>query len=218
MNLGDFFSYKTFCPLCDARMKINFHSSRKQFIEIDNDCLFVSFDLLPLKPTVDKTYKVKYCFKLEQPEFHVEFYTKGGTHFENIISCDLISRCVALHNSLRIFEFYKTCSRCVRYAYYSKKFNLILGRQVQPIIFDYEIYCLQHTLNNEHTNIRSYQLINNMSTGRTLLGFWKEDGLSESFNYAHQRNVRGTYINLPLIPFVSKEETTKRLNNLIIFT
>lgn len=148
----------------------------------------------------------------------MEFYTKDDIHFENLISRDILTRGAGLHRGLGLFEFHKICPRCVRYAYYSQKFDLILGHRTPSIVFDYEIYCFNQALKDDYTEVRAYQLINNPFTNRTLLGFWKEDGESESCNYAHQRNAEGTYLELSLIPFVSREKTVDRLNNLLIFS
>lgn len=215
MNLKEFIDYKHHCPLCNFSLKTLLHSDRRQSSETDIDSVSFVFTVLPAAIQKLPRYKVKYIFNLYEPKFRVEFFNEANKYID-AVSLSRIQSFVYLHNNLKAFRFLRVCSRCARYEYVSHKFDLALGQVVPAITPDYEVYCLQHTIDDEYT--RAYQLINSIETKRTLLGFWKEDGISESCNYARERNPNGTYIDLSLIPFVSKEETVERLNNLLIFT
>src|SRR5579864_8427822 len=218
MNLQEFINFRQLCPICDSSLVTGFHSNRKQLVKCEDNRATFIFDLNSLD-IIKKPHKVAYSFGLLDSSFQVEFYTKDDIHYHNHSPDFLRSRFLDLHKNLEKvsdFKFFRGCTSCRQYAYSSNFFhiNLKLG-SYDPLQIWSESVGFAHSLGEE--GFRIIQLVNMLKENRSILCLWKNTG-----GYAHLDAgylcSGGTTLNLPLIPFVSKEETFARLNKLIIFT
>jgi hypothetical protein len=219
MNLQEFINYRKHCPICESQLITQFHSSRKQNIKYENNKLSVFFSLPPLSRK-QKTYKVAYSFSLQEFSLAIEFYSKdGATWYHNKAEGFLRKRFLDLHLNLEKtrFRFLRECTSCTQYSYYSNFFNINLrSASFENLFLHSESVGLTTALAEEGLN-RIFRLVNIISEKKTYLFFWK--GPVGDACVWLPIGIKGvTKIESPLIPFVSKEETTNRLQKLIIFT
>lgn len=214
MNLKEFISHRQYCPVCDTRLITEFHSKRKQVVRIEEHRLLVFFTL-DGKKGGQKPYTTAYSFDLIDPSFHVEFYSKDRSSRYDTVNDFLRNRFLELHKNLKQFQFARRCSFCRQYKYSTDKFQLDLRAPLLPSLeICSEDFGLIDTV--EHGKCRIYRLHNLYEENKSTLTFWK--GHPSDANIDLTVPMRSTELKLSLIPFVSKEITTQRLNNLIIFT
>lgn len=220
MNLQEFIDYRKICPICTGNLLTGFHSSRKQVIKYEDNRVTFTFDLKAIKPW-QKSYRASYSFGLLDNSFLVEFYTKEGELYYKETPQFLRDRFMELHKNLdkMKFKFYRECvnPRCAKYGYTTKyfKFNLNkasfedLGIWSENVVLTYSL--------PEQEDYRIYRMHNILTDRKTTLNIWKyySDEVSIFSNIPGEG---ATTLELPLIPFISKDETMKRLNNLIPFT
>lgn len=216
MNLKEFIDYKQYCPICDTQLITEFHSSRKQTVKIEEH-RFVVFFALDGSKAGQKSYAMSYSFDLSDLNFQVEFYTKDrSTRFETAHDF-LLNRFRELHKNLKQFQFIRKCSFCKKYKYSTDKFQLDLKTAAFPDLTVWsEEFGLIHLL--EHNDCRIFKLHNIYGEGSSTLIICKGNPHNADVEYNLPKWYNFTELRLPLIPFVSKEETTQRLNNLLIFT
>lgn len=214
MKLYDLLHYRDMCPICkDAPLATFFHSARRQQIKMEEDRLVVIFCLDSLKKKhID--YKVGYSFGLKDDSFRTEFYTKDDKRFENDTPRFLMDRFKTLNNNLKGYRFYRECVICRRYNYTSSRFDINLkGATVQNLYIKQESVSLDYEYKGD---LKIFRLDNNLETQHSDLSCWNttnplDRGLENSIPH------EAMFMHLPLIPFVSKEETTERLKNLLTF-
>ena len=166
-----------------------------------------------------KSYKASYCFGLTDQSLCIEFYDMNeADRFYKTVPEFLRARFLNLHKNLKTFKFFRECSYCKCYKYESNVFNIDLRHaSFGPLEIATETVGLSYPLADGH---RIYFLHNTYgNTNKSFLTFYKGDFASEAEirlrSYSYNKVNK---LNLPLIPFTSKEETIKRLNNLLIFT
>jgi hypothetical protein len=216
VNLKQFINIRQYCPICETQLVTTFHSDRRQTIKVEEYRFQVFFALDGLKPG-QKPYGMSYSFGLEHFDFHVEFYTKDkATRFETAHDF-LRNRFLELHKNLKNFKFVRDCSFCERYACSTHQFPLDLKTTRYPELeIANEDFGLIHPTKDGH---RIYKLSNKYPENRSSLTFWKGQPSEARISQHTPPKWRdATNLQLPLIPFISKEETTSRLNNLLIFT
>jgi hypothetical protein len=216
MNLKEFIDHRQYCPICETQLVTTFHSARKQTIKIEEH-RFQVFFALDGRKSKQKQYAMAYSFDLETLQFQVEFYTKDkATRYETAHDF-LRDRFTELHKNLKQFRFIRECTFCEQYSYNTQFFTLELKTaNYEPLTVSREEFGLVHQLKDGH---RLYKLSNHYIEGRSQLTFWKGDPCEVKVKDAAPGVWQNpTTLNLPIIPFVSKEATTQRLNSLLIFT
>ncbi len=217
MNLREFIDQRTHCPICDTALITQFISSRKQKIKIIDDRLVAIFVMKALK-TNQPDYEIGYSFDLDKNHFLVEFYSEWDHHSQ--IPMHLIEKFKEFHKNLGPCKFYRRCTFCNRYAKCSTPFTLDFRKQSldtgfwETLSLAYESFGL--TIPTEN-GFKIMHLSNfYMAEEQSQLTWFRSDSESEArldWSVPSNRSSK----KLPLIPFVSKEDTTKRLNNLITF-
>lgn len=217
MNLKEFIKHREYCPICDTQLITEFHSSRKQTVKLEEH-RFVVFFALDGSKAGQKPYTMSYSFDLTNLSFQVEFYTKDrSTRFETAHDF-LLNRFRELHKNLKQFQFVRKCSFCRKYRYSTDKFQLDLKTATHPNLGVWsEDFGLVHLLGGKHEH-RIFKLRNVYGEGSSTLIFCKGQPYDAEVEYNLPKWQPATELKLPIIPFISKEETTQRLNNLIIFT
>lgn len=221
VNLQQFLDYRQHCPICGNNLFIEFHSNRKQIVKYENGRITFTMVLEALNKN-QMAYKADYSFDLANQSFQVEFFTKEGTHYNDSVPNFLRNRFLDLHQNLEKtkFRFIRECAHvsCMRYRYYSNFFAIDLRHALfDPLIVQIESVGLVHTISGQEDQHRVFRLVNNLPEKKSLLFFWK--GVPEEACILWAIPSQGvTNLELPIIPFVSQEETTTRLNNLLIFS
>lgn len=216
MNLKEFIDHKQYCPICDTQLITEFHSSRKQTVKIEEHRFVVFFALDGLKAS-QKPYAVSYSFDLSDLSFQVEFYTKDRSSRFETAHDFLLNRFKELHKNLKQFQFARVCTFCKRYQYATNKFQMDLKTATHPELrIQSEYFGLLHPL--EGKVYRIYRLQNSYDDNKSVLTFWKGPPDEADMYYNILPWKKPTELKLPLIPLVYNEETTKRINSLLIFT
>lgn len=214
MKLQEFIDFRKNCPICDTKLITGFHSRRKQNLKFVNDRLSVTFDLDSLNKK-QKDYKVSYSFGLQDNSFCAEFHYEDGSPFENHSPVFLIERFKELHKNLKAYKFYRGCSFCRKYCYGSKLFHIDLkSSSFYPLEVWAESVVLTQPIQDGY---RVYRMINALTEKNTELVVWNQN---DDYVSTESSDVPARYdrMDLPLIPFVSKEETLERLKRLIVFS
>jgi len=218
MNLYDFLEYRKVCPICDTQLVTSFHSEKSQKIRMEDNRLVVIFHLTSLKKKhID--YKVGYSFGLSDDSFQTEFYTKDDKRFENDTPLFLMERFRELDKNLKGYRFYKSCYSCRRYKYSSSRFDLDLRlNRIKNLEIITESICLVNPGSSGQRKIFRMDNVfdTNCNDGHTWLSCWdathETDGLID-----YSVPTAALSIQLPIIPFISKEETTERIKTLLTF-
>ena len=214
MNIREFINLRDKCPLCNANLETKFISGRKSILKIDNNRLHVKFTLKQMKNGAPD-YQVIYSFGLDDNSVQVEFCTEWE-HY-NQVPMHLLSKFKEFYKNTEktIYAFYNVCTSCYKYSCNSNGFKLDLkSLNIGALDILYESFTFSIPVEwSEYKMIRldNYSYPNMYSN----LLWWRsstDDANDQSINESMENRI------LPHIPFISKEETTKRLKNLIIFS
>lgn len=232
MTLKEFLNYRTRCPLCDNGLNTKFHSERQQVIRYEDDRInfHVNMDGMTKK---DNDYKVAYSFGMNDNSFKLEIYKKSdppyGNLFDRSVPIDVLKKFRRLNQNLSLsprspsqepapaeYKIYRYCKSCNKYRYSSAHFKLFLESATYEIPFvATEYFGMYQKVKDTY---KVYRLFNYYSAGLSTIQFGR---------FSHEWIVdlqvgsppeRLDKMELPLIEFVSAEETMKRLNTLIIFS
>ena len=214
MNLKEFNNYRKLCPICDTPLVTGFHSNKQQSIRYEGNSMKVMFFLHPLTKH-QKRYRVAYHFNIVDHSFSIEFYMPDGSaRFESIPDF-LRLRFLEFHKNLKEFKFFRGCTFCLQYAYTTKFFKIDLKQVIcEPLEVWSEEVGLVHPLADGH---RIYRMYNMYGDKKSTILVWNGVPSEAAINLGYSPK-RVSRMDLPLIPFVSKEETINRLNNLIVFS
>lgn len=218
MNLQQFINYRQCCPLCSGELTIEFHSARKQKVLQKERRLLVFFGLNGrTNRTFDKPYAVAYSFNLDNREFEIDFYDAHNYDTPFTIVHDFLrQRFWELHKNLKQFNFSRRCYDCGKYHYTSDPFDMDLKTTICPqLTVRSEYFGLTYLLNN--SEYRIFRLFNDYGDRLSSLTIFNGSTMLAEVHHGPADN-KFDHIRLPLIPFVSKEQTLNRLKNLIIFT
>ena len=234
MNLKEFLNYRKNCPLCDGPLTTYLHSKKRQSIRYENGRMVVIF---LLKSTKGKglDYKVGYSFGLEDNSFCAEFYDKSLFRYEKEIPLFLVNRFKELNHNLKDLRFYRVCNSCQRYDYISFPFRINLKNNIleswlirsESFVFiqnyggalddRYRVY----RVNNWHSPDNDYNQANGdkkwIALDESWITYWITENAASARIDGPIPNL-ATALQLPLIPFISKEETFSRIKKLITFS
>jgi hypothetical protein len=215
MNLQEFIDKRTHCPFCNTALVTQFISDRKQKIRLQDGRLLVVFVMKGLYVN-QQDYEVGYSFSLEDETFRIEFFTEWDT--SNYVPMHLIDKFKKFHDNLSSCKFKRTCTFCNRYTMSSTPFGLnfktLQFDHSLPFGIMYEAYGFTMPIEDgfKIMHLSNFYFDLNKSN---LTWFRSDTELPAQLNYPLPNN--RSEMALPFIPFVSREETTKRLNNLIVF-
>lgn len=219
MNLRNFLDYRESCPFCNSRLdaKFNAISGRKNdlcFDQYGEGKVTATFSMDSLN-RIHKTYQIIYEFDLDNDNFAVYFADKEGHRYEDYSPTFLCERFKAFHNNLRHFEFSRSCLICNKYRFRSRSIYVSyeLSSFFNPDVWYEEIAMSQKTQNGYTV----YQLYNYIFDKKSNLTIWNNNDGSCSIERWPQKPTQSNF-TFPLIPFVSKEKTIERLNNLLLFS
>lgn len=224
MNLGEFIKLRSNCPICDSGLITKFISDRKQIFRYNED-RFVAVHTLRGMKVNQQDYQVGYSFGLNDNSFCVEFYTEWNTHEQ--VPLHLIDKFKEFHKNVSVirYRFSRRCNFCNQYMLRSAPINIDLKTgTINSVEISFEAFVWASAIQGEYKvegckvimlgNLYPPEYNNTTSELRWWRTTDSEVGsvFDSTFPYPHSE-----LIGLPQIPFVSKEETYKRLNNLITF-
>ena len=217
MNLREFIDERTHCPICDTLLITQFISNRKQKIKMI-DGRFVAIFVMKGMRVNQPDYEIGYSFDLDSNHFMVEFYSEWDNY--GIVPLHLIEKFREFHKNLGGCKFFRKCAFCNRYTKSSTPFSLDFKNQkTDTQLWDniqvaYESFGLSLPTENgfKIMHLSNYHILEPQSS---LIWFRSDSESSARLDYSLP-NARSEK-KLAMIPFVTKEETTKRVNNLITF-
>lgn len=223
MKLREFFAYKNECPMCSGTLVTSFHSKRKQKYKYEDNRFVVEFELKSLNRK-QKDYKAGYSLGLDDNSFYAEFYNDKDIRFENETQQFLIDRFKELNKNLQTFRFYKSCPKCERYSYNSNEFLIdYKGCTIGELSLDVEASVMVQPTTSGY---KIYKMVNYLRTKDTWLNYGKIS-LNEAIRYSSTKDLTlfklsnidlPNFIQTPIIPFTTHDETMNRISKLLIFS
>lgn len=193
-----------------------FISSRKQKIKLENDRFVVVFVMKAMSLN-QPDYEVGYAFNPKDNTFCIEFYSEWDHHGH--VPMHLIDKFKEFHKNLGACKFIRKCAFCNRYSKTSTEFNL----DFKTGTIDTKIYDgLQVAHESFGLSIPTdggfkIMFLNNFPTISKSEIFWfrsdSESGARIDWILPQKHNK----VLVEFVPFVSKNDTTKRINNLLTF-
>ena len=216
MNLQEFIDERTMCPICNTALVTQFISSRKQKIKLENDRFVVVFVMKALSAN-HPDYEVGYAFNPKDNTFHIEFYSEWD-HYKHV-PMHMIDKFKDFHKNLGVCKFIRKCAFCNRYSKSSISFDLNFKTGTLDTKFydglqtAYESFGL--TLPAEDGF--KIMFLNNFNTMGKSEIFWFRSDMESSARIDWMLPQKHNKVIVDMIPFISKEDTTKRINNLLTF-
>lgn len=213
MNLQEFINLRQNCPMCETSLVSRFIMDRHQPLKMENGRLVAIKTMKSLK-NYQHDYKIGYSFGLTDNTFQIEFYTEWDTSI--CVPLHLIDKFKEFHHNMHDnFYFARQCVFCNKYESYSNEIilnlkNLTFGN----LSLKFEIFMFATRLDDSW---RVMELQNNYAEQKSYLALGKPTSMTTESSIGIRNGVSGKWSELPLIPFVSKEETKERLQNLICF-
>lgn len=227
MNLQEFLHYKTECPLCQNSLTTRFHSEKQQKIRYEENRIIFQVNMDGLNPK-QKDYKIGFSFGLKDHSVYIEFYEKNGVDRIELIYKSILDRFKKLNDNLSlikvqtdsiddaVYKIYRTCRGCRRYEYSSGGFSIYLREQKhEDLVIACEYFGLTQKIDSGY---KVYKLFNYYPANMSKLMFGRFDHEWIVDLDAGSPPERLDTIQTPIIKFISPEETTSRLNTLIIFS
>lgn len=222
MNIRKFISQREMCPICDTALITQFISTRKQKTKFIEDKLAAIFVMKEMKLN-QPDYEVGYVFDMDSNTFHIEFYNEWDQ--TNQVGVHMLDKFKDFHKNLGVCKFIRRCSSCNRYTMTSTHFQLDFKQGTfaapnprVPFGNAYESFGLTIPLpGDEGYNI---VMLSNFELGgyskKSNIRWWRGES-EDSARLDYTLPQRYSSVDVDYIPFVSKEETTKRLSKLILF-
>lgn len=213
MNLQEFIDLRSQCPMCGSALITKFISDRKQkhrFIDNKYAAILVMRGMRSCEPD----YEVGYHFGLEDNSLSIEFYNEWNMSAS--ASMYMIKIFKEFHKNLANtkFKFLRTCGFCFKYELISQPISIDLKRaNYSSVIPSTESFVFTLPGGEDRRYIR---LDNHLEWNKSDLWWWRSD-MDYRLDWSLKTNCSHRF-DLPLIPFVSNEETGRRLSNLITFS
>jgi hypothetical protein len=224
MKLQEWLNHHKNCPLCVAPLTTYLHSTKRQAIKWEEGRMVVIFELRSTDKRKSSDYKVGYSFHLTENQFCIEFYSKDGIRIEKEVQPHLMDKFKSLDSNLKSYRFYRQCNSCKRYHYSSSAFKLNLKDASlyfkEPFIVSSEYFGLIQAMEQgSKTPFRIYRLLNCYTEKEigSHLTYWSASSPHGTLSDWTVPN-EATFLDLPLIPFVSINETLERIKKLILFS
>jgi hypothetical protein len=222
MNLQDWIQYRRICPLCEGTLSTYLHSTKKQGSKIEGGRLLITFPMYETNKQVK--YIVGYFFDLYSSSFFIDFYDKDNIKLEKESPIFLMNKFRKFNTNLGYYAFYRHCDTCQRYYYSSTNFKLDFTSSIlvspdkwatQVLEVSTEYFGFIQLLKSEKEKpYRIFQLLNFYPQDKCSLTYWSSDDPAVTYQ---KIPLYAEHIYLPLIRFVSLEETLNRLKKLLVF-
>jgi hypothetical protein len=216
MKLHDFLHHRETCPSCQYPLLTKF-LPRKQSIKYEDDYIVIVTDMSSIKKN-QPDYKVGYSMSLQNNSFHIDFFTKDGVKFDKEIPIHLVEKFRELDRYLAgMYVFYRTCGNCFKYTSSTSPINFDFSSSTfEELELRYESFCLSVPIKDDD-KVKIMVLCNftDKRDPESIVYYWR--GNETEARCDKQYSAHAQFLSLPRIPFVSVEETTKRLSGLLTF-
>lgn len=218
MNLREFINFRKDCPMCGTGLVTKFDAGRKSKSKLEND-RFIAVLVMRGMRSCEPDYEVGYSFGMNDNSLAIEFYNEWDMrNHASTYMCKLFKQ---FHNNMKgiRWTFTRTCTFCNKYEISTKPIEMDLKKATitslevrdETFVWAFPAEEGQHkyVLLENHRNDCDTEFISELC-------WWRSDS-----DYRVEHPVPHSYSikkDLPLIPFISKEETGKRVNNLLIFS
>ncbi len=213
MNLQEFIEYRKTCPLCGNALR-TILNQRKQSCRFETDRLVFLFHVDGLKKK-GIVYKVGYSFSLKNNNWCIEFYNKDDVRFEKDTPLFLMERFKELNANLLDYRIWRECAK-MHYRLSSNLFELDFRHATMDFLVSQEKFCFQQLQSDGLYKIS--ELHNDYEGHSSSLSFRKSPSSSAFLSDYLMFLSHHTDVEVPLVPFTSKEETVARINKLLIFS
>jgi hypothetical protein len=216
MNLQEFINLREKCPICDTALITRIDANRKQKTRIEND-RHVSVMIMRGMGVNNPDYEVGYTFGYNDYSLGIEFYNEWNV--SNYHTLHMMKIFKEFHNNIQRgtadFSFLRTCGFCFKYEMRTFRIDLNLeDASYSSISPSVESFIFTIPTEDEFKFIR---LDNHIKWNESDLSWWRSSNKEYRIGWSDQNNY-SRQLALPYIPFISKEETEKRLSTLIIFS
>lgn len=217
MNLQDFIDLRSHCPMCGTALITKFISDRKQKSRLEND-RYVAIMVMRGMRSCEPDYEAGYSFGMKDNSLSIEFYNEWD--MSNHVSTYMIKIFRDFHKNMAAsrLRFSRKCGFCFKYELRSQLVNIDLKKaNYSSINLSSESFVFTIPAGEDKKFIR---LDNHIEWNKSDMFWWRSDKdckLDYRLDWSPQNNCSHRF-SLPLIPFISKEETGKRLSNLITFS
>lgn len=213
MNLQEFIDLRSHCPMCGTALITKFISDRKQKNRLIDNKYAAILTMRGMR-SCEPDYEVGYHFGLADNSLGIEFYNEWDMSGSATMYMIKIFKDFHKNLSKTTFRFIRTCGFCFKYELISKPIWIDL-KDAKYSSIDLSTESFIFTLPTSEDN-RYIRLDNHIEWQTSDLWWWR-DNMDYRMDWPLKRNCSHR-LELPLIPFVSKEDTGRRLSNLITFS
>lgn len=212
MNLQEFIDLRSHCPMCGTSLITNFISDRKQKNRFENDKYVAKLVMRGMR-SCEPDYEVGYHFGLRDNSLSIEFYNEWDMSASASMYMVKIFKDFHKNMANTKFKFVRSCGFCFHYEMLSGPIDINLKSSTYGDVIPFKESFIFTTQTEENNKV--VLLENNIEKSSSNLYWWRDEG---NVRIGWTQPFRSSKITeLPLIPFISKEETNRRLNTLITF-
>ena len=214
MNLQEFMGLRTHCPMCETALITKFISERKQKSRLQ-DNRYVAILVMRGMRSCEPDYEVGYSFGLNDNSLSIEFINEWDMKNQATNYMMKIFKDFHKNVSKSGFRFIRTCGLCFKYEMSSELVELDLKKAEYSAI---QVCDESFVFKTPTEDGFKYTLLDNYIGDvdpTSELCWWRSD-MDYKIEYPIPKH-SSVKSGLPLIPFLSKEETGKRISNLITF-
>lgn len=212
MNLQEFIDYRHQCPICGyASMTTKLGKRSRQIAKHEDGRLMFMFDMRGLKRG-QPDYKAGVSFDKFDNTFYVEFFTEDSVKYYDQVPSHLLEKYRIMNSNIGSLPLRRECTACHNYEYNSPELQLdFKNQQVIGIGVYVEGFGLHVPFQDGYKNIALVNFGNHSE-----ITVWNSQ-LPYTFSSPYYPT-DSLKLTLPPIPFVSVEETTRRINALLPFS
>lgn len=213
MYLNEFINLRKDCPMCGTALITKLETGRKQKIRLENN-RFTAVMIMRGMRSCEPDYEVGYSFDLHNNSLSIEFYNEWDMKScATKYMCDLFKK---FHGNIKNrWYFNRACDLCFKYEMSSAPIEIDLhSATYSSVELSDESFVWDFPVDNEH---RFVFLENYFKPEPASELCWWRGGTDHRVGWAVPSSC-SVRKDLPVIPFVSKEETGARIGNLIIFS
>jgi hypothetical protein len=214
VNLQEFINLRDKCPFCDTALITRFISDRKQKVRFEEG-RFVAVLVMRGMRSCEPDYEVGYSFGLQDNSLSIEFYNEWD--MRNHVTNYMIKIFKEFHKNMSStkFRFIRACGFCYKYELDSELIDIDLKKSTYgPVDVCDESFVFTNITDDGYKFVLLDNHVGDPDPTSELCWWRSSSDCKIEYPIPPHSSVRS---GLPLIPFISKEETYERLSNLITF-
>ena len=205
LNLQTFLDYRKYCPFCETPLDTKFRTypSLRTVIPKNRENSLDAFFYMRSIDLTHNSYEAHYVFDKSNNSFLLEFCSKNDQKILHT-SSKILNQFKEFNDNVGLYFFEKECRYCWQYKYFSNYFKLDIDKMVVSKLEVNKEYFSFPIKGKEGYFI---DIINDYDVMKSYLSI-----IDKRYIYPSNTKITG-----PIIPFISVEETGKRLKNLLTF-